>query len=195
MRLNSLKSTLDEYKGWLVLLGSAYLLYCFRGLFTALGNTAGSLAESATANVAAAAQASADKKKVAASTGTKSPITDADVATWKADATTVAHMLGHDSFGLSTLFKDRAGAFALLKSRYSRLLFKNNKPYYIATDGKGKKTYPQTSAETPHSVKRANSYKVLVPFYKEVTSGRDLLADLRSDLDIPEFRPFIGWIL
>jgi hypothetical protein len=207
MRINSLKSTakstFDEYKGWLLLFFFLYVLWAFRGLFSSVGNTVGSAAEAATAKLRDAAQSAADKQKVKVSGGTsKGDVTDEQAAQYKSDAVSLAHMLGHDSFGVATIFKDRDGAFTLLKRSYSRLNLYKNYPCRWSKDPKsGKPVIVNTTltngdkAETVTSIKNATNWKVLVPFYKDATNGRDLLSDLRSDLDIFAYRPYIKWII
>lgn len=194
MRLDSLKSTFDEYKGWIVLVVVGYLLYSFRGLFAALGSTAGAGAEAVTAGLKASAEDAVKQQKVKRSGGTTKDVTAAQASQYEQDASTLANMLGHVSFGINTVLKDRAAAFAMLKRSYSRLNLWNNKPFTKAVLH-GKTVLTNHTAETATCVKNATNWRVLAPFYKDVTSGRDLLADLRSDLDIPEYRPYIGWIL
>lgn len=191
---SSIKSTFDEYKGWIVLVVVAYLVYAFRGVFNALGSTAGAGAEAASASIRNAAESAVDTQKVKSSGGTTKLVTAEKAATYKADAISLAHMLGHDSFSMATMFKDRAAAFSLLKRSYSRLMLFNNKPQYKKMVG-GKPVFVNTSAETPNSIKSATNWRVLVPFYKDATNGRDLLSDLRSDLAIPQYRPFIDWVI
>jgi hypothetical protein len=194
MRLNSLKSTWNEYKGWFFLAFGAYALWSFRGVFSAFGNTAGALAEQATAKLQLDARAAADTQKVKAATGKATTYTQAQLDTFKADASSLAHMLGRDSFGMASIFPNFQAAFSLLKNSYSRLLLSNNKPFSVVVV-RGKKTYPNSDKELPGSVKRATNWRVLVPFYSEATGGRDLLSDLRSDLDKFVFRPAISWII
>lgn len=193
--MRSVESTFNEYKGWIVLVFTVYVLWAFRGLFTALGSTAGAVAEAATAGVRESVETAAGKQKVKVSGGSNHTATAAELAQYDSDAKSLAAMLGHDSFGINTLLKDRKNAFSLLKRSYSRLNLYNNLPFAWGTNDRRKRVPVTQKAETPASVKNPVNWRVLAPFYKDATSGRDLLSDLRSDLDIPEFRPWIKWII
>jgi hypothetical protein len=196
---NSLKATFDEYKGWIVLGVAAYILYCFRGFFTAIGNTASAGADAATADLRAKAEAVAAaataKSKVTqtqaavkASTGKAVTWTPAELATFEADAATLANMLGRGPLGMASLFKDKQGAFSLIKQKYSRLYLKNNKPYDL-------KTGKTQNAETATSAKRLANYKVLASFYKEASGGHDLVADFRYYVTGTDYTNYFKWIL
>jgi hypothetical protein len=192
------KSTLNEYKGWLILGIAAYFLWKFNGLFTGLGDSAKAQLDAATAESTAKAQASSaaaaqkaaaavDKAKVSAAAP---GATDAQVMQYRADAETLAAALGTTK-GVWTrqyFFADAQTAFNLLKSKYSRLLLSNNYPWELATKKAQK-------SETAGSAKRKTNYSVLIPFYKEITGGRDLVADVKADCNSSKYQPTIKWVL
>jgi hypothetical protein len=191
------KSTLNEYKGWLILGIAAYFLWKFNGLFTGLGDSAKAQLDAATAEsnaraeeqktIAAQKQAAAvDKAKVSA---VAPGATTDQVAQYRADAETIAANLGTTK-GVWTwnwVWGHEDLAFNTLKTKYSRLLLSNNLPWELATKKSQK-------VETAGSAKRKTDYHVLVPFYKEVTGGRDLVSDIKSACSASKY-PTLKWVL
>jgi hypothetical protein len=195
---NAVKDTVSEYKGWLILLIAAYLLYKFNGLFTGLGDAAKAQVDAATAESTAKAQAAtaaAEAKRTASVAKAKvsavaPSASDADVARYQADAESIASSLGTTKgvWTMRDFWKDESAAFSKLKNEYSRLLLSNNYPWELAT----KKSQ---RAETAGSAKRRTNYKVLVPFYHDITGGRDLVADIKSACSSSKYQPTIKWVL
>lgn len=183
--MKDLKSTFDESKGWLMLGFGAYLVYKFSGVFTAIADTATAGAEAATAAARDAAQVNADKAKVKY---VAPSATAEQLSLYKADAATIVAAFGTGpGYSSNFFFEDTATAFAVLK-RYSRLMLYNNLPYDVTT----KKTQ---SVETKSSAQRKVNYHVLVPFYKEQTGGRDLVADAKKFLKLDVYTKYLKWIL
>ena len=81
----------------------------------------------------------------------------------------------------------------MLKKEYSRLNLWNNKPCKWA-DKTHKKLVSQT-VETSESIKNDVNWKVLIPFYKEATEGRDLLKDIRLYIYDADKKALLKWIL
>jgi hypothetical protein len=197
-RLESVSKTWDEYKGWFFLLLSGYILWSFRGVISSLGGAANAGAEALTGGITASASSKADAAKVkSAAPALKRKVTDEEVATYRADATSLANFFGQANFGLATVFKDQDAAFALLKQRYARLKLVNNLPCYMVSRSKDGKTMQvkNTTKETANSLKNDVNYKVLVPFYREVTNGRDLVADVRYFITGSHKKALLPWIL
>lgn len=191
------KETVSEYKGWLLLGFVAYLLWKFNGLFTSLGDAASAGAEAVTAEgkakaeaTAAAATARAEVAKAKAKVSVVAPgATDLQVEQYKAAAETIAAALGTQKgvFTMQWAFPDAQTAFSMMKN-YSRLMLSNNRPW-------DRNTKKSQLAETPTSAKRTVNYKVLIPFYKDATGGRDLVADIKNWCGASKFQPYLKWIL
>lgn len=187
--MNTPKQVFDDVKPWLFLAAGGLFLYKISGAFSAIGGAITAGAEQATAGVREKAAEAADKAKVKTIAPNATP---GNIEKYKADAATIAHALGTvktDSWKLpeNYFLEETDTAFGLLKRDYSRLLLYNNKPYDV-------KTKKAQNAETSTSAKRAISWKVLVPFYKDET-GRDLAADLQKSLNKSKYQPTIKWIL
>lgn len=162
-------------------------LYTFRGAFTALGDTATAAAEDATATVRENAVLSAAKSKVKVQAPGASA---ADIDNYRSDAATIAHALGTatgQTFSANWFAADDTTAFGVVK-RYSRLMLYNNYPYDL-------KTHKKQTVATSSSAQRKVNWKVLAPFYKDETGGRDLAADLNKYLNYDKFQPTLKWIL
>jgi hypothetical protein len=205
----SVKSAWGEAGGWILLVVALWFLYSFRKLFTTVGGGVGDAAQAALAKTIADAEAKVakaqaeaqkakDKTKAAAATGTSARFTDNDIATFRDDAKALAASMKT----LSTLsvweknfsFADAQSVFTKVKRSYSRLNLQDNKPWRWGDPVKRTGVVPQT-AETAASVKNPYNYKVLQPFYEEVTDGRSLVADLRATLTSSTYTPFLKWIL
>ncbi len=165
----------------------AYLVYKFSGVFSAVADTATAAAESATSGVREHIAAATDKAKVAkAAPGA----TAEQIAGYKADAATLAAAFGTAPGFNNYLIEDLKTAFSVVK-RYSRLMLYNNKPYDVTTK-------KEQAAETKSSAQRKVNCSVLVPFYKDATSGRDLYADVHKFFNKGFNSPYsiyIKWIL
>jgi hypothetical protein len=198
-RLESVSKTWDEYKGWLFIMFGGYILWSFRGVISSLGNTANAGVGALTDGLIEQAQTKSDVSKVKAAMPSlaKRKVTDEDVATYRADATTLANYLGQGNLTLASVFKDQDEAFGLLKRRYSRLKLWNNKPCYMVSRSKDGKTMQvkNTENETSNSLKNDVNYKVLIPFYREVTNGRDLVADVRYFITGSHKKALLKWVL
>lgn len=193
-RLGTLKDTWEEYKGWFFLLVSVYVLFELRGVFSALGGAATAAADAATGGLTKSATSSADKSKAKAASGGKVDYTAEQVATFRADAASLVEYFGRGSFSLESVFKDTASAFSLLKQRYSRLNLWDNQPWhYVLTAGK--KSAQLQLAETKDSVKNTTNWRVLAPFYLELSGGHPLEADIRFYLNSSTQKAFLKWIL
>jgi hypothetical protein len=190
-KLNSVQKTWDEYGGWVVLLFAAYLLFTFRKVFSSFGEAAGSGAEAVTAAATAKAKTTAAKSSVKAATGSTREPSDAEIAKWTADANSLNAYLQEDR--VVSFERKPAEAFGLIKRGYSRLNLYNNKPCKWK-DKTHKSIVPQTS-ETSESIKNAVNWKVLVPFYKEASGGRDLLKDMRMCFTDPAQKALLKWII
>lgn len=196
--VNGVKETVGEYKGWLILGAAGYLLYKFNGLFSALGDTASSAVEAATAEARAKAEASAAASKVKADAQlSKAKVsvlapnaTDAQIAQYTADAEALVGHLGTKKgvWTRQSFFANSDAAFGLIKGKYSRLLLHNNAPY-------DSKTLKSQSAETATSAKRKINASVLQPFYSDLTGGRNLVADMKDSCSASRFQPVLKWIL
>lgn len=205
---SNVKSAWSEAGGWVILVVAIWMLWSFRKLFSSVGGGVGNAAEAILAKTVADAQAKVDaanaeaqkakdKTKVQAAAGTSIKYTDAQIATFRADAESLAGYLKT----LSSLpwlerqlsFANAQAAFSMIKQRYSRLNLYNNKPF-AWKDAAHKNIIPQ-NAETSASVKNPINYKVLIPFYKEATDSRDLVSDLRKVLGEAPYATYLKWIL
>lgn len=195
---DSVKETVGEYKGWLILGVAGYCIYKFNGVFTSLSDTAKAGVEAATAGARAKAEADAAAAKVKADAMINKAKVSAiapgasasDIAQYRADAETIAAALGTQK-GVYTrqwLFADGQTAFNTLKQKYSRLLLSNNKPYDVTTK-------VTTSVETKSSAKRKINHAVLQPFYSEITGGRNLVADVKDSCSASKYQPVLKWVL
>jgi hypothetical protein len=194
-KLKNVRDTWDEYGGWVILLVVAYFLWMLRKVFQTGSDTLQAKLDAATAEARNRAEADSNKAKVKASTGTTREPSDEEIAKWTADAATFAAMLDINS---NFSFERRpADAFSLIKKGYSRLLLYNNKPYYFkpGTIKNGRGQIVSQNAETAASVKNATNWKVLVPFYKEATNGRDLLKDMRLYFTDSAQKALLKWII
>ena len=209
-RLNSASSTFksawDEYGGWIIIILVLFGLYSFRKLFSVIGNGAGDMAQATIAKQLADAQAkldsvnaAAEKKKqqtqIQSATGSTIKFSDAQLAKFEADARSLAGYLGQlPGYGNLRFFKDKQGAFSMIKQQYSRLNLHNNKPWRWSDPKKKKGVVPQT-AETKDSVKNPYDWHVLIPFYSQITEGRDLRNDFRDYVTGTEYTTYFKWIL
>lgn len=195
---SGVKDTVNEYKGWLILGLAGYVVYKFNGVFTSLSDTAKAGVEAATAEAKAKAEASAEATKVKATAAVdKAKVsalapaaTAADVAQYRADAEQIASLLGttKGQFTMNWLWSKDAQAFTLLKTKYSRLLLSNNKPYDV-------NTRQTQTVETKTSAKRKINASVLQPFYSEITGGRNLVSDIKSACSSSTYQPVLRWVL
>jgi hypothetical protein len=189
-KLNSVSKTWDEYGGWVILLVVGYFLWMLRGVFATGSDTLQAKLDAATADARNKAKADADKAKVKASTGSTRQPSDAEIAKWTADATSIAAFFDINS---KVSFERRPDdAFHLIKAGYSRLNLHNNKPFVLGRDGK---TIIPQNAETAQSAKNKVNWKVLVPFYKDATEGRDLLKDMRMYFTDSAQKNLLKWII
>jgi Sec-independent protein translocase protein TatA len=202
---SSVKSAWQDAGGWVILAVVVLVLFSFRKLFTVVGGAAGDIVESAAANqiekakvkletAAADSQKKTDKLKVQTASGSKVTFSDDQIAQFRADATSLAGYLGQLKLGMSTVFKDQQSAFSLIKQHYSTYNLYNNAPWKYKDKAKRTGVVPQ-SAITSDSVKNPYNWKVLVPFYKEVTEGRDLQGDFRYFVTGSQYKKFLPWIL
>jgi hypothetical protein len=208
---SNVKSAWSEAGGWVILVVCVFFLWSFRKLFTSVGGGVGSAAEALLAKTVADAQAKLeasqaeaqkqkDKAKVQASAGTVAgtKFSDAQLATFRADAKALAGYMRT----LNTLpfiqrqfsFADEQSTFSLIKRRYSRLNLYENKPWKYKDTAKRTGVVPQPE-ETPGSVKNPYNYNVLAGFYDEYTDGRNLISDLRACLAAKPYSDFLKWIL
>lgn len=193
-RLQSLSSTVDEYKGWLIVGGVGFVLWSFRGFFSAVGGAAGAGAENLLGGIQEQAKLKTDKAKAKAATGSKREFSAEEIATFRADAASLAEMLGRGpGVGMKDFVKDQQGAFTIIKQKYSRLNLYNNKPCKWA-DASKKKIVSQT-AETTASIKNDVNWRVLEPFYSEASGGHSLNSDFRYYVTASKYTVFFKWIL
>lgn len=156
------------------------------GVAGTVAETASKAAAGATANVQASSQLAIDKAKLRS---VFPGATESDITQLRSDARALASSLGQLSgkWGTTTVFKDQAAAFSILK-KYSRLLLYNNHPFDAVTK-------VGTPAETKTSAKRSHNTAVLQPFYDEYTGGNSLAADARNYIFGREYLKPLQWIL
>jgi hypothetical protein len=160
-------------------------------LFSLAGNITDTVAKGAagaTANLQATSQLAIDQ---AALRSLWPGASEAQIAELRSDAKAMASYLG-TLYGkyltMTRLFADQKSAFALLKSKYSRVLLRGNTPF-------DKATLKSTVAETHTSAHRLHNYAVLQPFYAEYTGGNSLKGDVRRMLFGNEYQQYLQWIL
>ncbi|RYE91478.1 MAG: hypothetical protein EOO37_00100 [Cytophagaceae bacterium] len=200
-RLQSPKSTLasawHEYGGWVIIIFTFYVLWTFRKVFSSIGDTAGDTVAAAAANVQASAAVKTQRAKVQAASGTKTVYTEAQLAVFRADATTLAGYFGTLVGGGWRMFSDEDDAFGLLKKTYTKYRLINNLPIEWTGPAKanGVRPFKNVTKVTAATVLNPYSYKLLIADYKDVTNGNDLASDIRKYITSVKYTSLFKWIL